>query len=240
MKPGKWHICVLIPARNEEELLPRCLYSLLNAVHQLPKNCTVEIVLAVDSSTDNTSKIGREILHGIGSVIEIDHQGVGYARLKAGETALTNYTAALDRCWLANTDADCEIPADWLIHQLRLAKEGTHAVAGIVDVDSFEEHDCGVPQRFRETYIIHEDGSHPHIHGANLGVRADSYILAGGWSDLKTAEDHDLWNRMKAMQFSMKSDATLRVITSGRRKGRAPDSFAKALSSHNRIKNESY
>ena len=49
---------------------------------------------------------------------------------------------------------------------------------------------------FRETYEIRPDGSHPHVHGANLGVRADAYLRAGGWADLRTAEDHDLWRRL--------------------------------------------
>ena len=46
--------------------------------------------------------------------------------------------------------------------------------------------------RFRMTYQINTDGTHPHVHGANLGMRADAYLAAGGWNPLPTAEDHDL------------------------------------------------
>jgi hypothetical protein len=41
--------------------------------------------------------------------------------------------------------------------------------------------------------VTYEDGTHPHVHGANLGIRADAYSDAGGWNDLTVAEDHCLW-----------------------------------------------
>ncbi len=238
MTHNSWHVCILIPARDEEKLLPRCLNSLLIAISHLPPAHTVDVVLAVDSSQDNTVQIGRAFLKNKGIVIELNDQQVGNARSKAAEIALLRYTGQLDRCWFANTDADCELPPDWLLQQLQAANKGIQAIAGIVDVDTFEEHDDGVASRFKETYLINKDGTHPHVHGANMGVRADTYLLAGGWSNLKTEEDHDLWNRMRAIQCKMKSDASLRVITSGRRIGRAPHGFAEALAAHNRNKYE--
>ena len=39
------------------------------------------------------------------------------------------------------------------------------------------------------------DGTHRHVHGANLGVRADLLDAVGGWRRLHTGEDHDLWQR---------------------------------------------
>jgi hypothetical protein len=101
-----------------------------------------------------------------------------------------------------------------------------------VDVDHFTEHRTIVESRFRMTYQINADGTHPHVHGANLGVRADAYRIAGGWHALQTAEDHDLWRRLCAAGNHL-SDASLQVITSGRRVGRAPLGFAGALAAHN-------
>ncbi len=80
---------------------------------------------------------------------------------------------------------------------------------------------------------IYADGTHPHIHGANLGVRADRYVDVGGWADLKTAEDHDLWGRLRRTGARLLSSAHLQVVTSGRRIGRAPSGFAGALMAHN-------
>jgi glycosyltransferase involved in cell wall biosynthesis len=228
-----WHFCIIIPAKNEEELLPRCLQSLKSAINELPNYCTYDMVLAVDSSIDRTFEIGEKFILPNGMVINISEGTVGKARLLATEVALKRYRGNLEHCWLANTDADCEIPSNWLTYQLNHAMQGTQALAGIVSVDNFKDHKEHVAQRFVETYILNADGTHPHIHGANLGMRADAYIDAGGWNCLKTAEDHDLWNRLRLSNISMKSDSKLCVITSGRRIGRAPNGFADALAAHN-------
>jgi hypothetical protein len=136
---------------------------------------------------------------------------------------------------LANTDADCCVPQNWLLDQLNAASEGVEAIAGTVNVDSFCEHRPGVDSIFRRKYLIHSDGSHPHVHGANLGVRADTYIRAGGWSCLETGEDHDLWDRLAKTRARTLSSCAITVLTSGRRIGRAPRGFAGTLAAHNEL-----
>ena len=119
------------------------------------------------------------------------------------------------------------------MRQLLFAEEGVEAVAGIISVDTFSEHGPAVEKRFYSTYAIDPDGRHSHVHGANLGIRADAYLRVGGWANLATAEDHDLWNRLVMTASSLVSAAALRVTTSGRRTGRAPNGFADALAAHN-------
>ena len=228
-----WHIAVLIPARNEELLLERCLRSVLAAQRRLPPHVSFDLVVVADSSVDETYRIARAGTRQAGLVIETDVACVGAARALAAAAALGRAAAPAERCWLANTDADCEVPETWLTDQLTHAVEGFAAVAGVIDVDSFAEHDAEVPTRFRLSYLLHPDGSHPHVHGANLGVRADAYLAVGGWNPLRTAEDHDLWNRLKAGRYRATADARLSVMTSGRRVGRAPNGFAGALAAHN-------
>ena len=228
-----WHMAVLIPARNEEELLPGCLASVARACRLLPAGVSTDVVVVSDGSTDRTMERAAAVLEGQGTVLGTEAGSVGAARALAARAALERYPGQVSRCWLANTDADCEVPATWLLEHLRSAQEGHAAVAGIVDVEDFSEHAPWVRERFRETYRIHADGSHPHVHGANLGVRADAYLRAGGWPPLPTAEDHDLWRRLQDSGAVPVSDARLWVVTSGRRVGRAPFGFAGALSAHN-------
>ena len=227
-----WHVCVLIPARNEELLLARCLHSVISARSRLPHSVTCEVIVAVDSSTDRTWEIARSMVGQWGAVVSTDVGVVGHTRALAAETALRRHGGSPARCWLANTDADCIVPDSWLSEQLVLANTA-EAIAGIVDVDSFDEHDAEVQRRFQETYLIRKDGSHTHVHGANLGIRADAYLKAGGWGDYATAEDHDLWQRLGWTGAKRMSTSRLRVLTSGRRTGRAPHGFADALSAHN-------
>ncbi len=230
-----WHVSVLIPARNEEDLLPRCLHSVIAAFDQLPPSVSYDLIVAVDCSTDQTHELAERILlkHNCGLVVSTQVGVVGHARALATQAALTRHSGPHHHWWLANTDADCEVPEDWLTAQLCLANKGIDAMAGVIDVDSFEEHGIHVAERFRSTYMVSADGSHPHVHGANLGVRADYYLRAGGWHNVETGEDHDLWNRLGKVGCNRLSTTNIQVMTSGRRVGRAPNGFAAALAAHN-------
>lgn len=233
MKNAMQHVAVVIPARDEEELLPRCLASVMAAGVLLPASVSLDMVVAVDRSTDRTLEVARTMLRHRGAVLRSGAGVVGRARALAAERALKRFRGLRHRCWIANTDADCEVPETWLVDQLSLAGDSIEAIAGTVDVDDFSEHRPEVADRFRATYLIAADGTHPHVHGANLGVRADAYLRAGGWSPLATAEDHDLWQRIERANCKRISVGWLKVITSGRRIGRAPHGFAEALAAHN-------
>jgi glycosyltransferase involved in cell wall biosynthesis len=247
----EWHIAVVIPACNEEELLPRCLRSIERARRQLPGSVTSDVIVVSDGSTDATETLARHMLQVAaaheanqdrarrGGVLSIGAMSVGVARGAGVQAALRRVQESremsLDRVWIANTDGDCEVPESWLLEHLAAAQCGYAAVAGVVDVDSFEEHQPCVESRFRSSYRTHADHTHPHVHGANLGVRADAYVDVGGWGRLTTAEDHDLWRRLHAAGHRRLSDARLRVVTSGRIIGRAPLGFAGALAAHNEV-----
>jgi glycosyltransferase involved in cell wall biosynthesis len=233
MRKTSWHVGVLIPARNEEELLPRCLRSVISACLALPQLVTFDIVVVVDSSTDRTLELAKRMVERDGIVVRTEAGVAGRARRLAAELALVRYRGTQRRCWLANTDADCVVPVNWLNNQLALASMNVEAIAGTVDVDTFEEHGPMVEARFRASYLVRPDGSHAHVHGANLGFRADAYLAAGGWRDLMTGEDHDLWNRLASVGTRRVSTSRTEVLTSGRRIGRAPHGFAEALAAHN-------
>ncbi len=228
-----FHMAIVIPARDEQELLPRCLRSVQNARLMLPSHVTSDLIVVADQSTDDTCNVAWDFVQGNGTVVETQAGCVGAARALGVRHALERYRGRRNRCWLANTDADCQVPATWLQDQLAFANAGYSATAGIVDVDSFAEHKPFVSDRFRRAYLIHSDGTHPHVHGANLGVRADAYLQAGGWQNLYTAEDHDLWRRLQRGRHKHISVASLCVSTSGRKAGRAPLGFAGTLAAYN-------
>jgi len=229
-----WHIGVAIPARNEESLLPRCLDSVRQAKAELQSLAchaltTVDIVVVADSSTDQTAQIAAKILQASGKAVCIGAGVVGTARATAARLLLERHPGNLSRHWIANTDADCVVPPDWLFNQLALAELGIEAIAGVVSVDDFSDFGPEMPAKFKATYLIEPGGGHPHVHGANLGVRADVYLESGGWSPLETAEDHDLWRRLAMKGVRRLATSAVTVQTSGRRKGRAPHGFAGAL-----------
>jgi hypothetical protein len=163
-------------------------------------------------------------------VLECSVQSAGAARRLGADAALAHFQhVEPERMWLANTDADTLVPTDWLTRQLDFADQGVTALAGIVRIDAVPGYRPHFAQRLFDCYEIARDGSHSHVHGANLGLRADAYLDAGGWSQLALAEDHCLWGRVRSRGWSTRASASSVVVTSGRLYGRASGGFAATL-----------
>ena len=67
--------------------------------------------------------------------------------------------------------------------------------------------------------------NHPHIYGANFGVRASAYLAAGGFSQLESHEDRTLVQSLRSLAFTVLATDSMRVLTSGRTHARAPQGF---------------
>lgn len=137
-------------------------------------------------------------------------------------TELLRLTAGSDPAavWLATTDADTLMPPGWLQRQLARADRGWDVVLGTVTVADWSEHPPHVPAAFAARY---ESGArpHPHVHGANLGIRASAYLAAGGFRSLRTAEDHALVAAARAGCSALRA-GDIPVQTSARCQARAP------------------
>ena len=161
-------------------------------------------------------------------MLECDVRSAGSARRLGVDAALAHFNdKELGQIWLANTDADTLVTRDWITVQLSLADSGIAAVAGIVTLEedgSREAHEI-----HRASYLTNLDGTHGHVHGANLALRADAYVDAGGWAHRALAEDHCLWNRLKHRGWRLCSPVSSVVVTSARLIGRARGGFADSL-----------
>lgn len=226
-----WRVGVVIPARNEEHSITACLQSVLTALDQqglAPQDRWVVVI--ADSCSDGTADRARRTLNGHGSILECSVSSPGAARRLGAAQVLERFAQApLSRLWMANTDADSCVAPDWIAHQLSLAGRGYCGVAGIVHVDNVHGLEQDQLRAVLADYTIHDNGTHPHVHGANLGVRADAYLDAGCWTPLALAEDHCLWSRIKARGWPTASCSKTIVRTSGRLHGRATGGFADTL-----------
>jgi peptidoglycan/xylan/chitin deacetylase (PgdA/CDA1 family) len=92
-------ISVIVPAFNEEKLLPFCLDSLRNQTFGQP----YEIIVADNNSTDRTSDV---VLKMGAKVVFEPHQGITWARQKGLEAAQGEIIACVD--------ADSRVEPDWL------------------------------------------------------------------------------------------------------------------------------
>jgi glycosyltransferase involved in cell wall biosynthesis len=216
---------VVVPAHDEEADLPACLIALESAARRVAR-ASVRVCVVADACTDRTAECAR--LAGA-TVIEIRERCVGAARA----AGMAHLLAALqpvsaDAIWLATTDADTRVPLNWLSRQLDYAEAGWDAVAGTVAVADWTGHPPELPGLFEARYV-HSRRSHPHVHGANLGLRASAYRSAGGFKALRTAEDHELLRALSAAGTSTLHATDIAVQTSSRRVGRAPHGFSHLL-----------
>ncbi len=215
---------VVVPAHNEETLLPACLAALGRVASGV--GMPVWLLVVADTCTDRTAAVAR----ACGArVIAIGARNVGAARA-AGMAELLRLTAGVDpsAVWLATTDADTVVPPGWLERQLRYAGQGWDVVLGTVTVADWDEHPPHVPAAFDALYEF-GDGPHPHVHGANLGIRASAYLAAGGFRSLRTAEDHALLAAATEAGCSVLQASDITVETSARRRARAPLGFSHLL-----------
>jgi glycosyltransferase involved in cell wall biosynthesis len=214
---------IVVPAHDEETLLPSCLDALQQAVRSV--SIPVHVLVAADSCTDGTVAAARA--YGAG-VISIQAHSVGAARA-AGMAEVLRLTAADPAAvWLATTDADTVVPPGWLRLQLARAGQGWDVVLGTVRVTDWSEHPPHVRAAFASRYES-ADGPHPHVHGANLGIRASAYLAAGGFTALRTAEDHALVAAAARAGCPVLQASDITVQTSARRQARAPLGFSHLL-----------
>jgi hypothetical protein len=201
-------ILVVVPAHNEELLLPSCLAALDRASARAGVPVHIEVVL--DDCTDGTAGIAERWAGA--HVLRVRHRCVGRVRDDGVRSALARFAgddpASL---WLAHTDADSTVPEHWLSHQLDLV-ELRGGSASPATVSAWHAAYSGTP---------YGDRGHQHVHGANLGVRASTYLAAGGFPPEPSHEDRLLVDRVTTLADAV-AIATIGapVLTSDRLDGR--------------------
>jgi len=218
-----WRVAVVVPAHNEAELLPGCLEAItLASTHPEVLGAVTRIVVVADACGDATAAVAR----GAGAqVVEVAHRKVGAARAAGVEAARDSGAT-----WIATTDADSRVPADWLAQQRRYAMAGADVVVGTVSVASWSEWPETLPAVYDRSYSDGlSGGSHRHVHGANLGLRLGAYDAVGGFPAIGVAEDVALVAAAHDAGLTVVRPTTIAVQTSARRRARAHGGFARHL-----------
>jgi hypothetical protein len=219
---------VVVPAANEQEALGACVDSLVAARRHLQRAAlrppAVRVVIVLDSCIDGTAEVAagyRDV-----EVVETSAQRVGVARAAGVSYLLRTSAAATREIWLANTDADSVVPPDWLSVAIEEADRGADLLVGTVQPGPGLS--LQMERAWQRQHVQRRD--HPHVHGANLGIRADAYLALGGWPSVATGEDVLLVRRtMHAGHLQVVRTPAIPVRTSTRRHGRAPRGFSSYL-----------
>jgi len=218
---------VVVPAADEQDLIGACLHSLDRAREHLVRRrpqVSTRVVVVLDGCHDDTPAVVAA--HPGAESLTVASRCVGAARAAGVAHLLRTAPARLGDVWLASTDADSHVPVDWLSGMLEIAERGAHLVLGTVLPGP--ELQPAEARNWLDRHVLRED--HPHIHGANLGIRADAYGALGGWPALATGEDVALVRRAASTgHLQIVRTAAYPVGTSARSTGRAPRGFSSYL-----------
>lgn len=216
-------IAVVVPAHQEAALISGAIRALTAAAEQVADQVETTIIVVANGCTDGTAELAR-VAGAI--VIEAAEANVGGARA-AGCAWAVSRLGEVGGLWLATTDADSSVGSNWLVRQLEASRVadvylGTvalhpHVHRTFADWIARYHADFEAPER------------HGHVHGASMGLRAETYLRAGGFRALVHSEDVDLVERLVAAGEEILWDETSPVLTSARLVARAPDGVARDL-----------
>lgn len=217
-------IAVVVPAADEEADIANCLFALRlskQALHRSRGDVVVHVLVVLDRCRDRTPAIVAQFAEV--QALTTTARCVGMARRIGAQAALAGGGQA-NGLWLASTDADSQVPQTWLSRIVAEAQSGAEVILGTVPPG------IGLPARLDTAWCDRHQASegHPHVHGANLALRADAYISLGGWA-MSSGEDVDLAKRTSHRRVSR--TAAIPVTTSVRRNARAPHGFSSYLRS---------
>lgn len=221
------HMAIIVPACDEEDRITVCLSSIRASMRRLQTEypfTSCDVVVVLDRCTDQTGALvagygDRTITSTVGRVGGARHLGAVDAITRSRQAGIPDH-----QVWLSNTDADSTVPDTWLATQFALANAGFNAVIGTVTPAGLDPR---LDRIWRQKHRLVE--GHNHVHGANLGLRASTYVQAGGFAAVSLHEDLDLVNRVKGRTTRWMTTHRTNVRTSARTQSRVEGGFASYL-----------
>ena len=191
-------VSLIVPARNEEKIIKRCIDSLLNLNYPKGK---LEIIVNVNNSTDSTEKICK----GYGKKIRtVNLNSTGF---KAG--ALNDAIKIAKGDIIGIFDADCVVEKNCLTEAVKhFSNQEIAGVAGTVKSynaktlisKAISLETCFVS--FLE-YFMSKFGANPHFIGKNMFIRKEVLENIGGFNTETSIEDIDISIRMKRAGYKV-------------------------------------
>jgi glycosyltransferase involved in cell wall biosynthesis len=235
---------VAIPVRDEAEWIGKCMTALS---HQ--SIAADHVVLLLNNCTDSTAEIVKTFpaaphrLHLIECNLEASSASAGVARGLAMKYAASLITDGA----ILTTDADAEVPLNWIEANLRAIEEGADAVCGRAVIDPVEA--LFTPQHLHDddarevayAQLLDEIAStilpdpadpwprHTEDSGASIAMTTSIFRQIGGVPDLSSGEDRALIARLRLIDARVRHDPQIRVVVSGRIEGRAPGGMAETI-----------
>lgn len=235
---------VAIPVRDEEKRIGNCLAALsrqtigANHLILLLNNCTDNSAVAINCFAQST-----RYLHVIQCSLPAWHASAGVARSMAMDLAAT----LVDDGVILTTDADAEVPENWIESNLAAIEAGADAVCGMAVIDPFEA--LMIPAHLHEDdarevaygqlldeieSVILPDAAdpwprHTEDSGASIAVSTPIFRRVGGMPCIAAGEDRGLIRSLRGVDARVRHDPSIKVIVSGRFEGRAQGGMADTI-----------
>ncbi len=237
---------VVVPARDEEALIGRCLRAL--ARQRGVAREQYEVIVVLDGCRDATADRVQELAAEeptlrLQTIVLPEPVGVGRAR-RCGMDLACERLLALGRedGLITTTDADSVAAADWLAVQLELIARGARAIGGRIELlaadagelpsDALHERDQRAAERMRTVLADSSPdvvSEHHQFSGASLALTAATYRRCGGLPVRAALEDEALEHELRLRGVAIHRSRDVRVQTSARTDGRAPRGLAHDL-----------
>jgi GT2 family glycosyltransferase len=200
------NVSIIIPFKNAEKTIDRCLCSIFEMAYQ-----SYEIILVENNSTDNSRSIAKSLRKKFGQQLSSKI----ISETKPGPAAARNTGARVAQGrYLAFTDADCVADKNWLTDSVKVFDDDSiAAVAGNIEgfkssnlVECFHGlftlQGLKVSKTF-ESFTLDSGG----FSTTNLIVRKDVFDQIRGFDEdlLRFGEDHDLCARIYRAGYKIKS-----------------------------------
>jgi hypothetical protein len=232
-------VVVVVPAHDEEQTIAGTLRTVTDSLeharhHRLVDRASIQVVAhRCQDRTAATARAAVGDLHHAQVTSDESSRTVGQVRDKAARRGLATLRSRADATWVLSTDADTHVGTTWVADILTTARrDRTVGVVGLADLDHWAGNADGhtdyqllLASKMRPG-TLH---AHDHVYGANLGVRADAYLDVGGFPDVRVGEDQALVDALTARGHRLSRTTEVRVVTSGRLRGRAPGGLADHL-----------
>jgi GT2 family glycosyltransferase len=260
VRPGPLPCVVCIPARNEEERLPRLLASLA-AQDGVSARAPLRVVVLANNCTDGTVAAIRT-LEDSGTLAPLALRLIEARFTGADAHVGTARRAALDAGadWLTadgspdgillTTDADARLPAGWVAANLRALRDAD-VVGGRLVIDDDGATDPGLAdlhariERYWSGVRRLEDILDPPPHdpaprhgdhtGASLAFSVALYRAVGGLPPLPCGEDNALVNLLRERGARLRHCPEVRVMVSARHQGRVSGGMATEMARRARV-----
>jgi hypothetical protein len=251
--------CVIVPAKNEEDLLPFALHALAEQRTLEGKPLAFdahEIILLINNSTDGTRRAAESVhrlypslpLHVVERNFDKSHAHIGYVRrLLMDEAARRLEAVGRADGLILSTDSDSRVAPNWICRNADEISRGAEVVGGRVVIAATDQDAMDLSTReayqhdtlYRRLICWMEDRFDPEPHdpwpkhhqhfGASLAITARAYRATSGLPPRRYLEDVAFYDVLMRHDIRIRHSNLVRVFTSGRVGGRTRFGLSRQL-----------